>query len=294
MKRRALPRLLFAVALLFAVLFAAAQVAVPPLKARVTDLTATLSIEQRAELEQKLAAFEARKGSQIAVLLIPTTQPEAIEQYAIRVAEEWKLGRKGIDDGVLFLVAKNDRKLRIEVGRGLEGAIPDVIAKRIGSDIVAPYFRQGDFYGGITAGIERIIKTIEGEPLPAPGTGARQQPGGAFEGIESILIFGFILVFVIGGVLRAALGRFAGSGVVGAVAGAIAWMIGGALFVGVIVGVIAFILSLFGGIARGGRSGSGWPTGGWSSGGSGWPGGGSGGFGGGGGGFGGGGASSNW
>ena len=264
----------------------------PPLKARVTDLTGTLDAGQRAALEQKLAAFESSKGSQIAVLLVPTTQPEEIEQYSIRVAEAWKLGRKGIDDGVLFLVAKNDRKMRIEVGRGLEGAIPDVIAKRIGSDIVAPYFRQGDFYGGITAGVDRVIKTAEGEPLPAPQRGAQQKPGTAFENIESFLVFGFVLVFVVGGILRAVLGRFAGSGVVGAVAGTIAWMIGGALIAGILVGVVAFILSLFGGVAHGGARSGGWSSGGWSSGGGGF--GGGGGFSGGGGGFGGGGASSSW
>jgi uncharacterized protein len=293
MMLRGLPRLVFAAVLLFAVSWAAAEVAVPPLKARVTDLTGTLDAGQRAALEQKLAAFEAGKGAQIAVLLVPTTQPEEIEQYSIRVADAWKLGRKGIDDGVLFLVAKNDRKMRIEVGRGLEGAIPDVIAKRIGSDIVAPYFRRGDFYGGITAGVERIIKTVEGEPLPAARPRAQQKPGTAFEDIESFLVFGFILVFVVGGILRAVLGRFAGSGVVGAVAGTIAWMIGGALIAGILVGVIAFILSLFGGVAHGGGRSGGWSTGGWSSGDSGGFGGG-GGFSGGGGGFGGGGASSSW
>jgi len=290
---RGLPRLVFAAVLLFAASWAAAEVAVPPLKARVTDLTGTLDAGQRAALEQKLAAFEAGKGAQIAVLLVSTTQPEEIEQYSIRVADAWKLGRKGIDDGVLFLVAKNDRKMRIEVGRGLEGAIPDVIAKRIGSDIVAPYFRQGDFYGGITAGVERIIKTVEGEPLPAPRPRAQQKPGTAFEDIESFLVFGFILVFVVGGILRAVLGRIGGSGVVGAVAGTIAWMIGGALIAGILVGVIAFILSLFGGVAHGGGRSGGWSTGGWSSGDSGGFGGG-GGFSGGGGGFGGGGASSSW
>jgi uncharacterized protein len=292
MRLRVSPRVLLAAAAFFLATqyVAAAEVAVPPLKARVTDLTGTLDAGQRAALEQKLAAFESSKGAQIAVLLVPTTQPEEIEQYSIRVAEAWKLGRKGIDDGVLFLVAKNDRKMRIEVGRGLEGAIPDVIAKRIGSDIVAPYFRQGDFYGGITAGVERIIKTAEGEPLPAPRPRAQQKPGTAFEDIESFLVFGFVLVFVIGGILRAALGRFAGSGVVGAVAGTIAWMIGGALIAGVIVGVIAFVLSLFGGVAnrRGGSAG------GWSSGGGGGFSSGGGGFSGGGGSFGGGGASSSW
>lgn len=271
-----------------------AEIPVPPLKARVTDLTGALSAQQKAALEHTLAAFEARKGSQIAVLLVPTTQPEPIEQYSIRVAEQWKLGRKGIDDGVLFTIARNDRKMRIEVGRGLEGAIPDAIAKRIGSDIVAPYFRQGDFHGGITAGVGRIIQTIEGEPLPPPEPGAQRKPGTDFEDIEFLLIAGFILVFGVGTMLRAVFGRIAGSGIIGAVAGAIAWMIGGVLFAGIIVGVIAFILSLFGGVTGRGRHAGGGSGGGWSTSDSGWSGGDSGGFSGGGGDFGGGGASSSW
>lgn len=294
MRLRRWPQAVIAAALLFVGTWAAAQVAVPPLKSRVTDLTATLSAAQRSGLEETLRAFEAGKGAQIAVLLVPTTQPEAIEQYTIRVAGAWKLGRKGIDDGVLFLVAKNDRKLRIEVGRGLEGAIPDAIAKRIGSDIVAPYFRQGDYYGGIAAGVERIIKTVAGEPLPAPQAGAQSKPGTAFENIESLLVFGLILVFVVGGILRAVLGRFAGSGVIGAVAGTLAWIIGGALIGGIVVGVIAFIMSLFGGVARsGGRSAGGWSSGGFGGSSGGFSGG-SDSFSGGGGDFGGGGASSSW
>ena len=133
-----------------------------------TDLTETLTPDQTAKLEQKLAAFEARKGSQIAVLIVPTTQPEAIEQYSIRVAEQWKLGRKGVDDGALLLVAKDDRALRIEVGYGLEGALPDAIAKRIIEDIIVPRFKTGDFYGGIDAGVDAMIKVVDGEPLPPP------------------------------------------------------------------------------------------------------------------------------
>src|SRR5215510_3922952 len=139
MTSRFVLRLLFAAALLFPL--AAQAVEVPPLKARVTDLTGTLATDQRAGLEAKLADFEARKGSQIAVLIIPTTQPEAVEQFSIRVFDQWKLGRKGVDDGVLLLVVKDDRKLRVEVGRGLEGVIPDAAAKRIVADMIAPRFR---------------------------------------------------------------------------------------------------------------------------------------------------------
>src|SRR5512145_1050521 len=122
---------------------AQAEVAVPELKQRVTDLTATLDAGQIQLLENKLAAFESAKGAQIAVLLLPTTEPETIEEFGIRVAESWKLGRKGVDDGVLLLVAKDDRKLRIEVGYGLEGILPDAVGKRIVSDDIAPHFRQG-------------------------------------------------------------------------------------------------------------------------------------------------------
>jgi uncharacterized protein len=274
---------------------ALAEVEVPPLKARVTDLTSTLDAGQRAALEQRLAAFEAAKGSQIAVLIVPTTQPEAIEQYSIRVAENWKLGRKGVGDGVLLLIAKNDRKLRLEVGRGLEGAVPDAVAKRITADIIAPYFKKGDFYGGITAGVERLIKVVEGEPLPEV-TARSRATGGAFEDIEFLLIVGFMMVFVVGGAVRAWLGRFGGSAVVGGATGAIAWAIAGTAIAGVAVAIIAFLLSLFGGVSsrRGYSGGAPWGAGGRSSGG--WSGGSSsgGGFSGGGGDFGGGGASSSW
>src|SRR5512147_962670 len=154
--------------LLLACAAQADEVAVPPLTARVTDLTTTLSPEQRTALEQRLQAFETQKGSQIAVLIIPTTQPETLEQYSIRVVEQWKLGRKGVDDGVLLLVVKDDRKVRIEVGYGLEGALPDVTAKRIVAEDIAPHFKQADFYGGIVAGITRITGVLQGEALPPP------------------------------------------------------------------------------------------------------------------------------
>ena len=148
--------------------WACAQVAVPALTGHIVDQTGVLSSEQSATLEQTLQAFEARKGSQIAVLIIPTTAPQSIEDYGIHVAEQWKLGRKKIDDGAILLVAKDDRTLRIEVGYGLEGALTDATSKRIISEIIVPHFRQGDYYGGISAGVDQIIRVVDGEPLPAP------------------------------------------------------------------------------------------------------------------------------
>ena len=283
---RGWPRVLLLVCALLAPWLAAADVAVPPLKARVTDLTATLSSQQQATLEQTLSAFEARKGSQIAVLLVPTTQPETAEQYAVRVEEAWKLGRKGVDDGVLLLVAKNDRKLRIEVGYGLEGALNDATAKRIIEEEITPRFKQGDFYGGISAGVGRIIKVVDGEPLPPPKS--RKPRGGGLD-FESLLFIGFILVFVVGGILRAIFGRFLGAGIVSAIAGFIAWTIGGALLIGIVVAIVAFIFSLLGG-TRGGWSSGGFGGGGFGGGGFG----GGGGFSGGGGSSGGGGAGGSW
>lgn len=165
---------------------------IPSLSRRVTDLTGTLSGSQQAELENTLQAFEQKKGSQVAVLIVPTTQPESIEQYSIRVATQWKLGRKGVDDGVLFLVAKNDRALRIEVGYGLEGALPDALCNRIIDGFVVPRFREGDFYGGIRDGVSRILGTIQGEPLPVPkGKGEEGSP------LLGTLIFLFFILFIL-------------------------------------------------------------------------------------------------
>ncbi|HEY7758437.1 MAG TPA: YgcG family protein [Burkholderiales bacterium] len=273
----------------------AQDVPVPPLRARVTDLTATLSAEQTAQLERKLTDFEARKGSQIAVLIVPTTRPESIEQYSIRVAEAWKLGRKGVDDGALLLVAKDDRELRIEVGYGLEGALTDLVSNRIVEDIIVPRFRQGDFHGGIEAGVDAMIKVVDGEPLPAPAPRGRTWVRGVGGNLETVLIVGFVLVFVIGGVLRAIFGRLPASALIAGAAGFIAWIIVSSLIAAAIVGVIAFLLSLLAGTQRMGRGGwhpGGFGGGGWSGGGGGWSGGG--GWGGGGGGFGGGGASGRW
>src|ERR1700710_319035 len=147
---------------------AAAEVAVPPLSGRVVDQTATLSSGDIASLTQTLKDLETRKGSQIAVLIVPTTDLESIEQFSIRVAEAWKIGRKKIDDGALLVVAKNDRHLRIEVGYGLEGALTDATTKRIIDEDIPPKFKSGDFTGGISAGVDRMIRIIDGEKLPAP------------------------------------------------------------------------------------------------------------------------------
>jgi len=260
---------------------------VPQLTARVTDQTATLSADERARLEARLTAFEAEKGAQIAVLLVPSVAPEAIEQYALRVAEAWKLGRKGVDDGVLLLIAKQDRKLRIEVGYGLEGALNDATAKRIISETITPRFKQGDFYGGIDAGLDVLIKVVGGEALPPAKRDSRAKRADVDDNFETLLFAGFVLVFVVGGILRAIFGRFLGAGIVGGAAGVIASLMLSSLLVAVILGVVAFVVSLFVG-----RSGGG----GWTSGGASWGGGsgGGGGFSGGGGSFGGGGASGDW
>ncbi|MDP3220172.1 MAG: YgcG family protein, partial [Deltaproteobacteria bacterium] len=166
---RLLPiRLAFGFLFFWFALSAWGQVAVPVLSRRVSDLSATLSAQQTAELDTQLAALEARKGSQIAVLIVPTLDGEDIAQFGIRVADKWKIGRAKVDDGVILIVAKNDRKLRIEVGYGLEGAIPDAIAKRVIAEVITPYFKAGDYSGGIAAGVGQLIKLIDGEPLPAP------------------------------------------------------------------------------------------------------------------------------
>jgi uncharacterized protein len=286
---RRLPSKLLAAALLAASFASTAQVPVPPLRARVTDLTGTLAPDQRAALEKRLAALETAKGSQLAILMVPTVQPEAIEQYSIRVFDQWKLGRKNVDDGVLLLVAKNDRRLRIEVGRGLEGAIPDAYAKRIIDEEITPRFRQGDFYGGVSAGVERIAKLVQGEPMPPPKARSGA-PGMSFD--AQSLFLGFILLMVFTTVLHSLLGRALGSGVVGVAAGFVVYAIAGVMGLAAIVGLVAFVVSLF--IGSGSGRGSGWSSGGWSSGGSGFSGGGGGGFSGGGGGSSGGGASGSW
>jgi uncharacterized protein len=257
---------------------------------RVTDQTATLTNEQKSALDETLRSFEDRKGSQVAVLIVPSTAPETIEQYALRVAEQWKPGRKKVDDGALLVVAKDDRTLRIEVGYGLEGALTDAASKRIISEVIVPRFRQGDFYGGITAGVDRILRVIDGEPLPKP---EERRPAG-MRGIGSFLPVLMILALVVGGVLHTVLGRFPGALVTGGAVSVVAWMLAGAIFVALIAGVVAFLFTLLGGGMGGRGLGGGGLGGGFGGGGFGGRGFGGGGFSGGGGGFGGGGASGRW
>ena len=267
-------------------LLAEAQIAVPPLTGRVIDQTATLTAEQKADMEQTLQSFEARKGSQLAVLIVHTTAPETIEQYSLRVAEKWKLGRKKVDDGALLVVAKNDRTLRIEVGYGLEGALNDVTSKRIISEMITPRFKQGDFYGGVTVGIEQMMRVIDGESLPAPNKRSGDNVANIQQDIQQYFPVIFILVLVTGGVLRATLGRFPGAMVTGGAVAGVVWLFAGALSIALTAGVIALLFTLLGGGMIG--RGIGGHYGGSSRGGFG------GGFSGGGGSFGGGGASGRW
>jgi len=281
---------------------AAADVAVPQLTGRVVDQTGTLSSGDIASLTQKLRDYEARKGSQIAVLIVPTTQPETIEQFSIRVADAWKIGRKKVDDGAILIVAKNDRHLRIEVGYGLEGALTDVTSRRIIDESIAPKFRSGDFAGGIVAGVDRMIRVIDGEPLPAPSRNVNfdNSDFDAFGPLFAVTMFGSL---GIGGFFRAVLGRLLGSLVAGGIISIIAWFFVGSVMISIIAGIIGFIIGFMADLLNTAGPGTGSSRGGsWSSGSSssgGWSSGSSsssssGGFSGGGGSFGGGGASGSW
>ena len=246
---------------------------IPALEHRITDLTQTLSVEQQAALERKIAVFEQEKGSQIAVLIIATTQPEAIEQYSIRVAEAWKIGREKQDDGVLLIVAKDDRKMRVEVGYGLEGAIPDLMAKRVITEIMAPSFKQGDFYGGISNALDTLMGLIAGEKLPAPAQ--QNHKGGLGDFLPLLLVGGLIL----GSILRAVFGDFFGGVLNGGVVALLAWFFGIALLIALLLGFIAFILTLIGPSGLGNFGGGSYSSDGHSDS---WGGGGGGDFGGGG------------
>lgn len=268
--------------------WAVAQVPVPPLSGHVVDTTGTLTVEQKASLEQALTAFEARKGSQLAVLLVDSTAPEAIEPFALRVAEQWKLGRKQVDDGAILVVAKKDRAVRIEVGYGLEGVLTDLTSKRIINELIVPRFQAQDFHGGITAAVAQMMRLVDGEALPAP-TNRPQGSGRAEGGVSSYAPLLFILALGVGGVLRATLGKLPGALVTGGVVAVVAWFVIGALSIAALAGLAALVFTLvgggrslgaLGGVYGGGRGGG--------------FGGGGGGFSGGGGGFGGGGASGRW
>jgi uncharacterized protein len=268
---------------------------IPALSAHVTDLTQTLSVPEKEALEAKLVDWEARTTNQLAVLIVPTTRPEPIESYAIRVAEKWQIGRKGKDNGALFLVAKDDRKMRIEVGYGLEGTLTDVTSRRIIAETVAPLFREGKFAAGIGAGVDRIISVVaEGKPLPPrqANSDTARHLGHGFD-FGTMLLILFIVVPLVGSVLRAIFGRLLGSTVGAGIVGAAAWFVAGSLAIAAIAAIVGFIVMIFAGAApmmagrRGGvfLPGSGGFRGGFGGGG-GWSGGG--------GSFGGGGASGGW
>lgn len=252
-----------------------AQLAVPALTGHVVDQTHTLTSAQLTSLQDTLTAFELRKGSQLAVLLVPTTRPETIEQYALRVAEQWQLGRKKVDDGAILVVAKDDRTMRIEVGYGLEAVLNDATSKRIIEETIAPAFRQQDLAGGLSAGLQRMMGVIDGTPLPAPDTAKPAADG--WSQVSWIIGAGALLGFV----LRAVLGRFPGSVMTAAIVGTLSWFLLGTVALALMAASVTLLTTWIGlaGLMRarfGGRGGPG------------------GGFRGGGGGFGGGGASGRW
>ncbi|WP_371868737.1 TPM domain-containing protein [Pseudoduganella ginsengisoli] len=251
---------------------------IPPLNSPVTDVAGVLTAAQVARLDADLRAFEARKGSQIAVLIVPTTRPETIDQYAIRVAEQWKLGRRKIDDGAILVVAKDDRALRIEVGYGLEGVLNDATAKRIVEDVIVPRLKLNDFEGGIAAAIDSMTRIVEGEPLPAADASRGRYGEGA---ISQLLPMALIAALALGSVLRAIFGRITGAAVTGGIVGSAAWLLAGSISAAMLAAILAFTLTLVGAshlaglyLGHGGGRRGGW--------------------GGGGGGFGGGGASGRW
>jgi uncharacterized protein len=239
---------------------------VPALTARVIDQTQTLDSAQRSGLETKLAAFEQRKGSQIVVLMVPTTAPEDIASYTQRVGDAWKIGRKGVGDGLLVVVAKNDRAMRIATAKTLEGAVPDLAASRIIDEEMKPRFRNNDFAGGLNAAVDRLIGLVDGEPLPEPSrdTGDTGESSGyGNEGIFGFLqhfgVFLFVGVFIGAPIARAILGKKLGTVVVGGGVGVIVFFITASIAIAAIAGVIALIVTLVAAAGRpGGGGGGGW------------------------------------
>ncbi|PJZ25402.1 hypothetical protein CH352_14890 [Leptospira hartskeerlii] len=262
-------RLFFLPILLFCSGIFADQIPIPKLAHRVTDLTSTLSEEEVSNLENKLKDFEKRKGSQVVLVIIPTTGDETIEQYSIRLAEDWKIGRKGTADGVIFLVAKDDRKMRFEIGRGLEGAIPDVTSKRIQVEYVRPLFKEGKYFEGIDQGIEKILGLIEGEPLPEPSSTSYESSSPGTEDdnfglyIGALVVIGIVIGFLfkkLFSLLQAGLATYVGYWVGG--------LLGFSLEVMLPLLVIFFILLCIIYIAAknpGSGGGGGWSGSSWSS-----------------------------
>ena len=280
-----------------AIFAALAATPVPRLEARVTDLAGTLTAPQRETLEAKLREFETKRGSQVAVLIVPTIGEEPIEDFAGRVTDEWKLGRKGVDDGVLFAVAMKERRMRIHTGRGVQGTLTDALSKRIVADLVTPHFRNGDFAGGIDAGVDAIMKAIEGESLPLPKTASHGKVASQ-SSFGDFAMLAFFAVPILGMMMRSMFGRFLGATATSGITGIGAWLLIGSLAIGVFAAIAAFVVTLmFGagaGRSVGGRGWGGFIPGGFGGGSWGGGGGGGGGFSGGGGGFDGGGASGSW
>ena len=278
-------------------------VPVPALTARVIDQTATLDAASLAAIEAKLAAFEQSNGSQVVVLMVPTTAPEDIADFTQRVGDAWKIGRADVGDGALFVIAKDDRRLRIATAKALEGAVPDLLARRIIDSAVTPAFRQGDYAGGINAGVDQILARIRGEELPLPEASAAQRAAGSsdFEWMDA-LIFLVFAVPMLSGLLRGMFGNKLGTLLTGVGAGALAWVLTAVVWVAIGAGLLGMLAALFmqflpaaslgGGSGRGGRGG--WGGGGLGGGGFGGGRGGGGFSSGGGGNFGGGGASGGW
>ena len=272
---------------------------VPELRARVMDATGTLDVGALQRLEERLAGFERERGTQIVVVMVASTAPEDIADYTQRLGDAWKIGRRDVGDGLLFVIAKDDRRLRIAPAKTLEGAIPDLLARRILDQAVAPALRRGDFAGGIDAGLTQIMAAVRGEALPLPSP-APSSGRGAGEWTDA-LVFLLFAVPMVAGFMRRAFGRGLGIPLTGAATGVIAWLLtsvlwvsAGAAVLGMLVAVLARFMPVSAPSSRS-RSDR------WGGGGGGWGGGGRGGFGGGGGfssggggNFGGGGASGSW
>ena len=250
-----------AAALLLAFCATAEDAPIPPLTGRVLDISGALTAGQKRELEASLEAFETRKGSRIAVLITGTTFPEPIESFAIRVAETWKIGRKGVDEGIVVVMAKSDQAMRIEVGYGMEHVVPDAVAKRLVEEEFIPKVREGDVYGGLRAGLDRLMRVIDGEPLPEPKQEAGR--GSDLRSIEAYYIVFLVIVIAVAGLLRALFGRVPAATMVGLGTGLLAWLIVAQVIVAALVGIVAFTFTLAGGGHRSGagewRLGQGWP-----------------------------------
>lgn len=268
---------------------------VPALSGHVIDQSQTLSTAQAQALEQKLSAFERAHGTQMVILLVPSTQPEDIAAFAQRVGETWKIGRRDVGDGLLIVVAKQDRRIRIEVAKALEGAVPDLAASRVIEQAIKPAFKAGDYAGGLNQGVDQLVARIKGENLPEPDartSGVRPPSGEGFQ-FNDLMVFGLIGIPILFGVLSAILGRKLGAVATGSIGGFLVWVVTSSLFLAIGGGIVAILLALafgnggrrggpgsWGGPPMGGGWGGGGGGGGWSSGG--------------GGDFGGGGASGNW